>query len=199
MWKIHLANGIRVVVTVEGTPNLSRMIDRRKWPLQHLTPLFQSVASAMRDSFSDQFAKGGDPAWTPLSPVTIALKRRKGLPKRTADGQIPQRLVQNGQFGPQNILIATGALRDSYAQLGSRGHVERMSAFAVEVGSDIKVPDGSESLARIHQYGAKFFRSSRGKSGRAYETVIPARPLRMREEDVKAISRLVWNHMTTEV
>lgn len=90
-------------------------------------PLWNNMGRIARRSFAQNFAQGGRPSWHPLAPSTVMKKARAGMPARTAKGNIPRRLVQQGQFGPGNILIEGGQLRDSYVQKGAKGHVEDAS------------------------------------------------------------------------
>lgn len=174
-------------------------LSMKQAPYKNLNPALRTAAQVMRRSFARQFAVGGEPAWTPLSPFTIAKKRSQGVPRRTAKGRIPWRLKQNGQFGPENILIARGMLRDSYVQSGAIGHIERYTEDSVFVGSNLKTPDGKYSLAAIHQYGATINRQRLGRAQRKSSfgkkqsasivkqprrgIVIPARPLHASDAD----------------
>lgn len=96
------------------------------------------VSQIMRADLADQFAAGGiDPAWPPLAPSTVTAKARMGYPRLTRFGTVPQTLVQRGQFGPQNILIRTGALLSSWTQEQDPDHVERVTETDVMVGSSV--------------------------------------------------------------
>jgi hypothetical protein len=103
----------------------------------------------MRNDFREQFRAGGIPkAWATLSPNTVAAKRGMGLPGKSAKGRIFWRLKQQGEYGPASILIATGALRDSYGVKGAKGHIEKIDPAKNElvIGSALKI-------AQYHQYG----------------------------------------------
>lgn len=153
-WRYPLPLGGSLVLTLDCSGALAKLA-RLEERIENPRPLLEAWAEDLRVSFGRQFAQGGDPAWRALAASTVAAKRGQGLPARTKSGKIPKRLLQNGRFGADNILIATGALRDSYRQLGAKGHVERidLAAGTVFVGSALRTPDGRYSLARLHQQG----------------------------------------------
>lgn len=103
------------------------------------------VGASLRDSFRQTFAQGGRPTtWKPLAPSTIAQKQELGAllgyPYATKDGrQRVRRLAQlyHGQMNRSvtNVLIATGALRDSCVQKGAKDHVSRTTPFSQEEGT----------------------------------------------------------------
>lgn len=137
------------------TREAERMLQDRADRLRDMRTVLEHVARILREDAGSQFAQGGDPAWQPLQPSTVMAKRMADLPPRGKGGRILPRLKQRGVFGPASILIATGALRDSYRRKGARGHVERIDTQkgTVHVGSQLRTPDGRHSLAAIHQYG----------------------------------------------
>jgi phage gpG-like protein len=141
----------------------------------------KKVANIARRGFRQNFAVGGQPAWQPLRPETIATKANIAqfpavLGKKS--GRIPVRLKQNGNFGPSSILIATGALRDSVGSTASPHNVSDFRKDGMELGTDL-------IYAPTHNYGAvivprrvKFLRwwGSDGRPIFARQSVIPARP-----------------------
>jgi phage gpG-like protein len=188
--------GVTLVI-VSDIDEAVRKLTQTEERLKDLTPLLKNIAKIMREGFGEQFAQGGDPSWKELAPSTILAKTAQGLPAKTAKGNIQRRLKQNGAVGPAGKLIASGALRDSYRQLGARGHVEKIDASAgtVEVGSQLKTESGA-NLAAIHQYGTGPYtiRARVAKSlaftgrdgvivfrGVVHHPGLPARPLRVTE------------------
>ncbi len=178
---------------------------------EHLTPLLNGIAGVLRRSFAAQFAAGGEPAWQPLAASTIAAKLSGGLPARTKKGNIPWRLKQGGAFGPANILIATGALRDSYVQKGARGHVETIDEKdgTVDVGSRFTTSDG-KPLAFWHQRGTEPYvirpknKKALAFTGSTGETILrrvvhhpglAARPIRIRPADRAVIYQMCRDHL----
>lgn len=104
------------------------------------------VASRLRADALEQFQAGGKPAWKPLSQRTIDAKRRAGYPRLNRKGQIPKNMVQNGKFGPENILMRTGALLSSWTQEQDPDHTELVTAESVTIGSTV-------DYAGVHQQG----------------------------------------------
>jgi len=135
--------------------------------------LQDTISAAVRADLLDQFQTAGDPAWQALSPHTVAKKRYAGYPRKSRDGSIPANLVQQGGFGPENILIMTGALLASWTQDDAPGHVESFDGDTFEIGSEV-------AYAATHQFGAWAMLGGR----RVY---IPSRPLRIREEALKGL------------
>ena len=211
---VPIWGGCYLVIDLDAT-GAQAVLSRRIASGKDISPLLNAIARVMRESFGRNFAVGGDPPWRPLAPSTIRRKIAMGVPRLTKTGRIPKRLVQNGQFGPANILIATGALRDSYRQKGAKGHVEKIDEQhgTVEVGSRLKTPDGRYSLAAIHQFGTEASVRRRrmalsaglaraGKANAAKKVAakagrgggIPARPVRLTSDDVMQMKRLVRSH-----
>lgn len=186
--------------------NITRMQQQSK----DLTPLLKGIANAMRRSFADQFAKGGDPTWQPLAPSTIAAKLMASLPNNTSKNSIPWRTKQSGDSESGSTLIGKGGLSNSYAILGALGNIERIDLQdgSVTVGSNYKSKDGV-SLARIHQHGTKPYQiRPRTKKALAFGSSagelllrravshpgVPARPIRVREIDRSLILRMCRAH-----
>lgn len=144
-----------VLIVEASSDRPQRMLKDRRDHLENMRPVLEHIARILREDAGREFATASNNQWQPLKPATVMAKMEKGLPPLTPKGRIPKRLMQNGSFGPTNILIATGALRDSYRKKGARGHVERIDAKAgtVYVGSRLRTPDGRYCLAMIHQYG----------------------------------------------
>jgi len=109
--------------------------------------LYPVAFGEMELDIAAQFAAGGTPAWTPLRPATIKAKARAGFPKLNRRGLPPKGLIQRGAFGPQNILIRTGALFSSYTNPSDPSAVRETSRDSVKRGS--RIP-----YAAVHQYGA---------------------------------------------
>ena len=179
--------------------------------MQDVTPLLQAIAARMRQALGARFAEGGEPAWKPLRPSTIAAKALAGMPALTKKGNVPRRLKQQGNFGPGNILIASGALRDSYRLKYGRGNVEVIDAKAATVTVGSRLP-----YARFHQKGtaayiiaAKAFRGKRkgmlaftGSSGQmvfrasVHHPGLPKRPVALTQEERKDLAQMVRDWMS---
>lgn len=138
--------------------------------------VLKAAARILREDVLAQFRAAGDPPWAPLRPGTVAAKRRRGWPKRNRFGQEPRLLRQNGNFGPENVLIRTGALLTSWTQEGDPNHVELIDEASGEVGIG-----SSLRYAATHQKGGKGF----------YGSTVPARPIRLRSEAVERIAVMI--------
>lgn len=129
---------------------LTRLQER----LENPEPMWKQVASIARASFRNNFAVAG-PGWKPLAASTIAEKESLGLPERTKKGNVPRRLKQNGMFSAENILIRTGAGRDSVGQLGARGNISKVTKEGVYVGTQI-VNDKGKPYMAYHNAGGEW-------------------------------------------
>jgi len=117
-----------------------RMLNLRKF--------LRQVAIYLRAGFAENFNAEGRPEhWAPLSPSTIAEKRRlfeAGLIRGRRRG-IRVRLGPSGEQRGElpGILIRTGALKDSVARSHTRGNIERISGDGtlLEVGTSLPYAD----------------------------------------------------------
>jgi phage gpG-like protein len=200
-----------VVLAIDcDTREATRLLETLAKRHEELGPVAKDVAKILREDLGEQFKQGGDPPWEPLKPSTLAAKMINGLPPKGKNGKVLPRLRQNG--GATSVLIATGALRDSYRQSGVRGHVEIIDekTGAVEVGSQLPVPGGQVSLAAIHQYGtspytivprvarALRFIGSNGEQVLAkivHHPGLPARPVRITDNALGKIVTRMKNHL----
>lgn len=188
---VRIRCGPLVLVAEMDLDGALRVLREREDRLRNLKPLLRRLATLARKGIRQSFKEAG-PGWAPLAPSTIAEKRMLGFPRRTKTGRIPWRLKQNGAFGPGNILIRRGDLRDSWSVKGAPGHVEVIDeqTGSITIGSSIK-------YAKYHQGGTKPYtivpRLARALlfTGRSGEPVIrrivhhpglPARPVRIGEE-----------------
>ena len=189
-----------LLAVTTDTTELARQINLRRARLQRLSPILRRVQLIMRQDFQQQFKQGGNPPWKPLAASTIAKKTDAGLPRRTAKGRIPTRLKQNGQFGPGNILIETGRLRDAWCRKDSPDHFESIDSAAgtVRVGPRpefklatwhqlgtrprVIVPRNAKALAFMTQNGYVIRKSVKYPG-------LPARPVRITEGAIEAIQR----------
>lgn len=144
---VGLPFGTRLILTTDLDAAL-RQVEVRQQRLEHPAPVLYAIAGIMRADARAQFAEGGDPAWKPLAPSTLAAKIRARLPAKTAKGRVPTRLKQNGNFGAANILIATGVLRDSWSRKGAKGAVEEVNEATGTVNIGSSIP-----YAAAHQSG----------------------------------------------
>lgn len=159
----------------EVTAMLQNMIDA----LDIEGELGRRIANQMRRDVQLQFSIGGDPAWPALSERTIRQKRRMGYPRLTRAGTIPASMIQRGEFGPQNILMRTGALLSSWTRADDPDHYERIEDFSVEIGSTIPYADA-------HQKGVPARR-------------LPRRPIRLTQAGLDMISRTITDHISEEL
>lgn len=122
MRRLKYADGDFVGVRV-NTDQAVRDIQALRDRLAHMRPFYTVVGNILRAAWRRNFAAGGIPSWQPLAPSTVAEKAAAGLPKPGKRGQPLKRLSQNGNFGPANILIRTGKMRDALCQRGAAGNV----------------------------------------------------------------------------
>jgi phage gpG-like protein len=125
-----------LTVIVDNDAALAALAEMARRLQQPPPPVWNAVGQVMRDSFRQNFAVAGRPAWQPLAERTVRRKTKLWLmgrgnpsgkyPPKTPTGRIPRRLLQNGQLGPETILVMTGALRDSWCVKDARGHYERV-------------------------------------------------------------------------
>lgn len=130
-------------VTTAGT--IERLL--KQWAEQRRA-LWLSVGRIVRADFRRNFESGG-PGWKPLAPSTIAQKTAMRLPRVSRSGRIPGRLMQNGNFGPSNILIRTGAYRDAASIMNVTGNLTEIARDHAEFG----VRDSVIPYAKFHQRG----------------------------------------------
>lgn len=157
---IALPLGVKLILSSDTETALSQL-RLVQFQLLHTKPLLQQATTILRLDAREQFAEGGNPAWKPLAPSTIAAKQAAGLPANLKSGRIPRRLIQNGGFGgATSILVASGKLRDSWSRKDAAGHFEGVNEAAgtAEIGSSLPV-------AVFHQQGTKPFTIS-PKAGR---------------------------------
>lgn len=153
---VRLPHGasIRMEMDADG---LQAALRQRLERASDLRPLLRVLARRMREAAGRAFADGG-PGWKPLADNTVAAKMAAGLPALSKRGKPLRRLMQQGQYGGENsILIRTGALRDSWRQMGARGHVETMdpAAGTVTVGSQLRDAKTGAPIALFMQYGTR--------------------------------------------
>lgn len=166
-----LGGYIEIEAKVDQNQAIDTLLERLSTP----KPVLQAYARIIRESYRRDFAEGGRPHWAPLAPSTIAKKSAQGLPALNSKGRVPKRLIQRGGFGPENILIATGKLRDSYVQQGAVGHVEEYTEDSVSVGSSIP-------YAVKHQEGISPW--------------LPARPVTITEKEKDEMLQVTNQHLT---
>lgn len=96
--------------------------------------LLNVIGARLLFHVNESFNTRGRGAWAPLSPLTLALRKR--------GGDMP--------------LQDTGRLKGSYVseQGGPGTDYSTDGQTYVEVGSNVKTPGGKYSLAKIHEYGA---------------------------------------------
>jgi phage gpG-like protein len=143
--------GVRFFVRVNEDEAVS-LVDQVKSGLSDLKPFFKQQAGRMRKSFAENFFQGGRPdKWAPLSQGTIAGKNKNPsavygrLANRIRVSKFAQMHGGVAKRSTANILILTGALRDSYVEEGSN-HVEQVSQSGLVIGSQ-------DPKAAFHEYG----------------------------------------------
>lgn len=155
---------MRLVLEVYGDVQLQRDLLRFNERLTDLTPAWESLADEFlaleKAQFDSQggFASGG---WAPDAPSTLAYKARHGLDPR--------------------VMHATLALRESLTSRGAPGSVRRITPTSMEVGTDVRSPEGFP-YAAAHQ--------APHAPGRKRRRVIELRPVD-RERWVKVVQRFV--------
>lgn len=123
-----------------------KMIEGWVENLEHPDKILEkSVGPVLRASADQQFRAGGYPdKWKPLRRSTVQDKYALGYPRRNRFGEIPYMAVQNGRFGPHNILIRTTSLRSSWTQESNPFHICKAKDGILTFGSDL-------SYAVFHQ------------------------------------------------
>jgi phage gpG-like protein len=198
---VTLPNGLTVRIDID-LDEFAGIVEGMASRADDAAPMLDEIAELQRRSYAKTFAEGGRPAWAPLRPSTIARKTGTGTPKRTAKGNVPSRLVQLGNFGAANILIARGVLRDSYVQQGAKGHVEEKTDTEVFVGSQLveQAPQSTPRLRTLVRKGKLTARAGRAASSGGIVRLaaihesgnpkgnLPARKVAVvQEEDLKAV------------
>lgn len=135
----------------------------------------EAAAPILREDIRHQFQSGGIPAWQALSPATIAAKRAAGYPRKPRRGE-PSAMLQNGKFGPENILMRTGALFESWTDVQNPFHIETITEDSITLGSDLP-------YAAVHQMGG----------GR-----VPRRPVRITEDGATRAAEAIANTLSKE-
>jgi phage gpG-like protein len=158
--------------------NITYSLDASEWIKtlsaleQNVDPrnILQQAAEIIRSDVIAQFQSGGIPSWKPLATSTIRQKRAAGYPRHNQKGEEVQSLKQNGVFGPENILIRSGALFSSWTQKQDPDHIEEIDGDTLTFGSSL-------DYAAYHQTG----------SGRG----LPARPITITEDAMRKIEAIV--------
>jgi phage gpG-like protein len=96
--------------------------------------VLDAIGARLLHYVNESFETRGRGTWAALAPITLMLRKR--------GGDAP--------------LQDTGRLKGSYVseQGGPGTDYQTDNATFVEVGSNVKTPDGTHSLAKIHEYGA---------------------------------------------
>jgi hypothetical protein len=158
----------------------------------------------MRRAFAKRFEEGG-PGWAADAESTVAAKLYGGQPPVGKNGKLSRRF--NNPMTTVNpaasVLIASGALRDSYVQKNHPNHVssvqETDEGFVVIEGSkDPKaeyhqkgtspyqiLPKNAKALRFIGRGGSVVFRRIVNHPG------LPARPVELLAGDLKRIEKEV--------
>jgi hypothetical protein len=204
--EVPLPFGARLTIEIECDDAVAMLAQLEK-RASDLEPVLKQMAAIIREDLGHAFEVGG-PGWKPLAASTIAAKRMAGVPSLTGKGNVPRRLVQNGSFGAANILIATGALRDSYRRKGARGHIEKIDAKAgtVEVGSSLPIAKYHQKGTNPYEIRAKMAKALcfTGSSGEAilrhavHHPGLAARPVVLSEEAQKKLGEAVRSWMRGE-
>lgn len=169
---VELPFGARFFLKVDGIEVLDDVEALQK-ALSDLRPVWKKAANITRRSFAENFRMGGRPKWAPLKAGTIMGKQFNeaftyaSMRARARISRLQQ--MRNGrmQRSATNILIVSGALRDSYVQKGAN-HIERISKKGLESGSD-------HYLAPFHEYGT----GEKGPEGKSF-VIVPKRAQALR-------------------
>lgn len=148
MPRVDLGNGASVGVRV-NTGEAVRVLQDMRDRLSHMRPFYTVLGNILRAAWRRNFQAGGIPAWQPLAPSTIAQKKGMGLPAPGKTGKPLRRLSQNGNFGPDNILIRTGKMRDALCQRGSAGNLTIIN----DDGGFYGINPDVIPYAAIHEFG----------------------------------------------
>lgn len=143
--------------------------------------LGKKIATILRNDARAQFQSGGSPSWAPLSPRTIERKRKMGYPRLNRRGLVPRAMIQKGNFGPENILMMTGALFSSWTNENDPHHVEEITPQSVATGSDL-------IYAGTMQEGGEGWNGS----------PIPARPIVITDQARARIAELIEDQATQQ-
>lgn len=122
---------MQLTVNVLGEDIISRDLSRISDNMGDLRPAFLQMFTLLEESEKRQFdSQGsyGSGGWAPLSPVTLQRKAALGL--------------------PSDILVATGAMRDSLIDGGSAGAVRHMTQTRAVFGT-------ADPKAIFHQMGTE--------------------------------------------
>lgn len=168
--EIPILGPAKLIVSWEAREAIASMeaIEAR---LRQPRTLWGRVGRTMRQSFAQSFAEGGRPKWAPLAVRTVKAKAAflaaKPSPPFTKAGKAPRRLLQLGTLSGHSVLIQTGELRDSWVQLGAKGHVEQVGASGRTffIGSQLErdrptTPTAAKSSLKVKKKSPK----AKGKS-----------------------------------
>jgi phage gpG-like protein len=223
---VQLPFGGTIYLRIDDTA-LQQELDLLLKQLDDPRPMWREIATIMRRSFATTFKVGGRPRWAPLKRGTVTAKKvdsripyssYNGVRMRARIRRLEQARAEGSSMmarSSRNILIATGALRDSWAQK-SADHVERISKERLEEGSKNRV-------ASIHEFGTGIYgsrhspfiiRPQRARALRFWgpggivfaksveNPGVPARPVLGREpvhpEDIEKIDESMLRHLRGE-
>ncbi len=186
--------GIQLKVNPFGYANaddvLARIMGRNGTLKPALDIAGRFLVRRAHESFERQESPDGIP-WAPLSPVTIALRDKKGsratqlkrAGQRFAEREAQRREGPGGlwrTFSGDRALLATGRLFGSITY-----HAGEME---LTVGTNAKFPGGEKSCAAIHQLG--------GQAGRGLAVTIPARPfLGVTDDDAAQVGEKLQDYL----
>lgn len=203
----RLPGGVRLVLSVDGEAAQVRLSATRGF-LADLAPLLKLMAGVIRAELRQTFKDGGTPdnRWQRLRPSTVAEKAFAGLPGMTGKGNIPRRLIQQGNFSPANILMRTGALRDSWGVKNNPGHMEQIDARAgtVRIGSKLPYAGYHQSGTRPYTIEAKpghalAFTVAGGKRlfrGKVNHPGLPARPVTLSKNGIARLRDVATQYIS---
>lgn len=166
---------INIEIDFTGVENMIKDMMKAVEPAAIDKFLEDEAAPILRKDFEMQFATGGYPErWEPLAESTVAHKKAAGYPRRNRKGKPPKATMQNGAFGPQNILIQRGDLRISWTKDGL-DHVCKAKNGELEIGS-------ASPYAIYHQS------EEPRKTGKGGKPKLPRRPLVINQDALSAVT-----------
>lgn len=123
---------VRIRVTAVGPQRIGRALSVIAERSSNLEPAFRVIADAIRERIADEIYSEGNGSWEPLSEEYAA---RKAV-----------------RWGPQPMLVASGALLNSLTVQGAPGHVEVIEKDRMRIGSTVeylRYHQGTGSRQRI--------------------------------------------------
>lgn len=122
----HRGAGVLFTVDVQGEKQLSAFIAGIGDKVKDLSPIWNDVDAILRKHVKTRFSTrgGGREPWPPLSPSTLAAKKKAGY--------------------PATILVRTGKLKRALTLTGGE-HIFSKARLSMTFGADIRYADFHQS------------------------------------------------------